>query len=132
MPSQIPENTQAKGLPIYSSTPNTGAYRCGTPGCECRENICHRRQSVDMGTDSISFQIKQYLNCGSEHLIYLIECPCQKRYVGRTINTLRNRINQHRYNTKRNYLKHTVSKHFSMYHKSDRSLMKITPIKKNS
>lgn len=30
-------------------------------------------------------QIKSYLNCNSDHVIYILKCPCSLVYVGKTI-----------------------------------------------
>ena len=68
-----------------------------------------------------SFKIKPLITCGSDHVTYVIECPCNLQYVGRTTRQLKIRINEHLKNIKNSFPNHSVSKHFASHHASDPS-----------
>ena len=69
-----------------------------------------------------NFQIKPLITCDSDHVTYVIECPCPLQYVGRTTRKLRIRINEHLANIRNDFPNHSVSRHFSEFHKSDPTL----------
>lgn len=75
-----------------------------------------------------TFQIFSKLSCDFSHVIYLLECPCHLQYVGRTYQTLRARMNNHRYNILHGYQKHSVSRHAASHYKCDFTNFSITPI----
>ena len=65
-----------------------------------------------------SFRIRHPFTCNSSNIIYLITCSqCGKQYVGKTLNTLRERMNQHRSSIKINQQRY-ISKHFNLEHHS--------------
>lgn len=68
------------------------------------------------------FNIKPLITCDSDHVTYVLECPCSLQYVGRTTRQLKVRIGEHLANIKNGYPNHSVSRHFKMYHNSDPSL----------
>lgn len=51
-----------------------------------------------------TFKIKTHLNCSSNFIINLLECPCKLQYVGRTMMTQRNRMNKHRHNVSKGFI----------------------------
>lgn len=58
------------------------------------------------------FRFNQNLNCNSKNVIYLIVCShCDRKYVGETGNTVRERFNGHRRDVK-NDIKTNVADHF--------------------
>lgn len=79
------------------------------------------------------FTIKPLITCNSNHVTYVLECPCSLQYVGRTTQKLRVRINEHVANISKGLLNHSVSRHFGMFHNRDPHLVtfygidKITP-----
>ncbi|XP_044132751.1 olfactory receptor 1009-like [Bufo gargarizans] len=52
-------------------------------------------------------------------VIYLVQCPCSRQYIGRTKRALRVRISEHIANIKKGYLKHSLSRHFKEAHGQD-------------
>lgn len=70
------------------------------------------------------------MNCGSSNVIYVIQCKCGLQYVGRTTQTLRMRVNNHRYNVINGYDKHSMSRHASSKHNCNFEDFLITPIEK--
>lgn len=78
------------------------------------------------------FDIKPLITCDSDHVTYVLECPCSLQYVGRTTRQLKVRINEHLTNIKKGYPNHSVSRHFKLYHDSDPSLCTFYGIDKIS
>ncbi|MEE6521975.1 hypothetical protein FKM82_020351 [Ascaphus truei] len=75
-----------------------------------------------------TFKIKQYMNCHTEYVIYLLECPCGLQYVGKTKRAIKTRILEHLSNIRRGVLTHSVSKHFALFHNSSTKGLKFTGI----
>lgn len=63
-------------------------------------------------TAGVKHPIKHFLTCSSDHVIYVLQCPCKYLYVGETTMQCRTRINKHKstIRTRRGDL--PVAKHF--------------------
>lgn len=57
------------------------------------------------------YDLKHFLTCNSEWVVYIIWCPCKLLYVGETSLDLKTRLNQHRYTIRKKRLDLPVSKH---------------------
>ncbi|XP_078523015.1 uncharacterized protein LOC144792032 [Lissotriton helveticus] len=69
----------------------TGTYPCS--GCvNCASII----KGSKITANERSVNIKSFINCRTTNIIYLIQCPCQKSYVGETSREVRLRLNEHR------------------------------------
>lgn len=44
---------------------------------------------------SVEFRIKNFINCATSRIIYMLECPCKKYYIGKTKRQLRIHIGEH-------------------------------------
>lgn len=62
----------------------------------------------------------------------MLECSCGLQYVGRTAQTLRARINKHRSNVGRGFLKRSISRNALTHHDCDFTEFKVTPIEQIS
>ncbi|CAJ0964495.1 unnamed protein product, partial [Ranitomeya imitator] len=75
-----------------------GSTRKGTFPClHCLQ--CSNISKGDTFTHPRSgkrFPIRNYYNCDSTYVIYLIKCPCGLGYVGETTQHIRDRISQHK------------------------------------
>lgn len=89
---------------------NVGSYKCRSGRCLCCRTIAHKTTFMS-NRNKTSFPIKQHMTCQSSYVIYLIECSCGLQYVGRTTQELHCRLNQYRYNIRRLYQKHGLSRH---------------------
>lgn len=72
----------------------TGSYPCGHGTCRqcCRHN---KSKTVTSFSTGRVYSRKNYINCHSKHVIYVIKCKaCQMQYVGCTIHSLRVRISE--------------------------------------
>lgn len=70
----------------------TDMYSCG----HCQ--ICtfvDRTQVFNDADKQKNFKIKRFINCSTTKLIYMIECPCKKVYIGKTKHQLRICIGEH-------------------------------------
>lgn len=96
----------------------TGSYMCGLNTCK----QCHKHKkstSVTSFTTNKTYAIKQYINCSSKSVVYVIQCSaCNLQYVGCTIRPLRVRISEHVNDTTNTNAKNilNVSKHFREVH----------------
>lgn len=90
------------------------------------------RKTLNSKVTQQEFTIKP-LTCNSNHVTYVLECPCSLQYVGRTTRKLRVRINEHVAKISKSFLNHSASRHFRMFHNRDPRLLtfygidKITP-----
>lgn len=100
----------------------TGYYQCKK--CQvCSLDSCRDRKIsgfVSTST-SCSFQVKPFITCSSEGVVYLIQCPCGLKYVGRTKRALQVRLNEHIGNIRRGFKNHSVSRHYDEVHHRDPS-----------
>ncbi|OCT92849.1 hypothetical protein XELAEV_18015915mg, partial [Xenopus laevis] len=62
------------------------------------------------------------------NVIYLLQCPCNLQYIGRTGRCLKTRIGEHMNNIKKGILTHSVSAYFKSHHNSDPSLLTFAGI----
>ena len=89
-----------------------GFVPCGSPRCK----TCQHTSPSDTFTSSVtkkSYHIRQHLSCTSSKLVYLITCrKCNKQYVGQTEQSLRQRMNSHRFSINHN-TDTPVAKHFN-------------------
>lgn len=87
----------------------------------CRKcNVCHHntggRQKMLTFTSIVTsrvYHMKQFPTCSSQYIVYLITCPCDKKYVGCTIRTFSIRVNEHIAGIKGGKNKHTVPRHYN-------------------
>ena len=77
-----------------------------------------------------TFKIRPLITCGSDHVTYVLECPCSLQYVGRTTRQLKTRIKEHLANIKKSFPNHSVSRHFASHHGSDPGLCTFYAIDK--
>uniref|UniRef100_A0A803J6K6 GIY-YIG domain-containing protein n=1 Tax=Xenopus tropicalis TaxID=8364 RepID=A0A803J6K6_XENTR len=87
-----------------------GNYRCGRKRCKACHflNVSKKFNSTHTGAE---FQIKQYLNCLSKEVVYLITCSCGSQYVGKTVRNVSVRILEHVSAIESGDLRSAVSKH---------------------
>ena len=98
----IPKNTQVK-------TPSS----CKNPRCATCSHFLEGTSFKSTNTKQV-FRIRHPFTCTSFKIIYLITCSiCSKQYVGATMRTLKNRMNQHRSSIKRKQDRY-ISKHFNL------------------
>ena len=104
----------------------------------CRKcNICKvnqfqgRRIESFQSTQTLkSYPIDSFITCSSDHVIYLIQCPCTKQYIGRTKREVHVRLEEHVGNIRRGYPKHNLSKHYDICHKRNLEGTLFVPIVK--
>ncbi|CAH2285173.1 Hypothetical predicted protein, partial [Pelobates cultripes] len=110
--------------PTHFLNKNKGFYGCGS--ClACRETNSTKRHITSFTyKDKKEFTIKDQLTCFSKCVIYILKCPCNLIYVGRTIRCLHTRIAEHVRNIKKGLETHSVSQHYKKCHNSNpRNLM---------
>lgn len=99
-----------------------GYYKCGR--CRvCRLNSVPSRRTLKFTSSSTQEEhdIKPFITCATEGVVYLLQCPCGLQYVGRTRRPLSVRLNEHITNIINGFPKHSVSKHYLVSHNKDPS-----------
>lgn len=77
---------------------------------------CQKFSSTNTGQE---FEIKDFISCRTEGVVYALQCSCSLQYIGRTKRPMWKRIREHIQNIRKGYPKHSVSKHFDRYHNRD-------------
>lgn len=124
-PSKLKKHTKGPNM-TYNG--NIGSYKCQISRCLCCNEIEHKKISFKSNKNGETHNIKYHLDCSSQYVIYLLECCCNKQYVGRTIQKLRCRITKHRANIRNAIMQHSVSRHISQYHQGEKHPFTVTPI----
>lgn len=125
-PSKFQLKNVASKMPIRKG--KLGSFKCQNKRCLCCATISHNKKTFKSNNTGESFEIKQSLNCDSTHVIYILECTCSLQYVGRTKQTLRARLNKHRFNITHSFQQHSVSRHAAQIHECKMDQFCITPI----
>ncbi|OCT72087.1 hypothetical protein XELAEV_18035061mg [Xenopus laevis] len=91
-------------------------HKCGH--CKCCKFIkkCTHINHINNGK---KYKIRNFINCQTKAVIYLIECECSIRYVGKTKRALGTRILEHVGDIRRKSTKSTVACHFNSVHGGD-------------
>lgn len=94
--------------------------------CKCCSIIQHGAKTFTSVSTNETFNIKYPLTRQSSFVVYLLQCKCGYQYVGRTMQKLQSRMNQHRSNIKKGFLLHSVLRHCSERHANEQ--FPLTPI----
>nr|XP_008123603.1 PREDICTED: uncharacterized protein LOC103282659 [Anolis carolinensis] len=87
----------------------TGKFKCGhCDVCGLTSNI----KQFQHPSLPIKINLKNYMTCSSENVIYVIRCPCDLLYIGMTSRSLKIRIQEHHSKIKRGSLDSTLYTHF--------------------
>ncbi|XP_071982900.1 peroxisomal membrane protein PMP34 isoform X2 [Engystomops pustulosus] len=125
---------------VQPATHTTGGHKIrGTFSCgEC--NICQYMANTDSlinPANERAYRLKQYINCKTKNVVYLIKCTCPKFYVGQTTQPLKKRIQQHlsTVNMAKKHFKQdksltSVAMHFLNFHNSYCKGIKIYGLEK--
>lgn len=100
---------------LTSSKPPFGMHACG----HCK--ICkyvHQTNQFTNPRGGKDFKIKQFINCSTTRVIYMLTCPCNKNYIGKTKRALRIRIGEHIAGIKKDD-ERPISLHFAKFHNRD-------------
>jgi len=87
-----------------------GNYPCG----HCAQ--CHNTWRTPVfrhPRSGKSFSVKGFITCSTENVIYLVKCPCDKIYIGKTTRVLKQRISEHKSSIRRNDINYPVARHFN-------------------
>lgn len=96
-PSRLKKTRTDKINHSCGTVPRIGSFRCNKERCKCCSIIMHNTSEVQSFTTKKVFQLRNFLDCGSDNVIYVIVCSCGLQYVGKTTQPLRVRMNNHRF-----------------------------------
>lgn len=120
-------------LPVKASFfPETIGYhpckRCNV----CRYNLYGRKrtETFQSSVTSITYPMKHFTTCATRFIVYLITCPCNKQYVGRTIRAFSICVNEHITAIKFGRTNHSVPRHYLEHHAKNPSGTKFQIIDK--
>ncbi|XP_066454507.1 uncharacterized protein [Eleutherodactylus coqui] len=103
-----------------------GTFPCGD--CSVCESIL-RSSSFRSAVRNKTFEIRDYINCKSNNVIYMATCTCPKNYIGKTTQQLRRRIQGHLGNINRKEAT-PLSNHMRSVHQGDISQLKFQGLEK--
>lgn len=72
--------------------PLKGMYAC--EHCQICKFVEKTENFIDTNQSEM-FQIKNVINCATSRVVYMLECPCKKYYIGKAKRQLRIRIGEH-------------------------------------
>ncbi|OCT55731.1 hypothetical protein XELAEV_18004497mg [Xenopus laevis] len=101
-----------------------GCYKCG----DCLACPFVRKSTTLYGRlDIEEYTIKQFINCKTMGVIYVMECKCGMRYVGKTKREFRRRILEH-VGDVRNKRNTTIANHINTHHSGNSGVMKFIAV----
>lgn len=103
----------------------TGFYKCRR--CKACKTVRDKTKTATSFPSVVTggeYDIRQFITCDTRYVTYLLMCPCNFQYVGRTTRTLAKRVGEHIDNIKKGFKHHSVSNHFRLMHK-DPSLLRF-------
>lgn len=71
-----------------------GNHRCGH--CNHCSNMINANYFTDV-TSGHTFDINAFINCNTSYVVYRLECPCGRFYIGRTKRKLKARLAEHKH-----------------------------------
>lgn len=93
----------------YIGSKRNGCFPCLQ--CSNCANLIKREEFIHPTTGR-TYKIKHFLTCKSEYVIYVIQCPCNKLYVGETTMQCRQRMNNHKSTIRTQKVELPVAQHF--------------------
>lgn len=85
-------------------------------------NICKYVHKTDVFTNTDGTKkckIKQFINCSTTSVIYMLCCLCNKMYIGKTKRQLRIRIGEHIASIKKQDDERPLALHFTQFHQGN-------------
>lgn len=122
-PSQIKLGNKNNEMVHTMNSIACGSFKCKHIKCKCCLNITNDVSRIQSNSNKKIFSIKDHLDCGSINVIYVISCKCGLQYVGKTSQTLRMCMNNHRHN-----IRYSVSRHAAVRHACKIEDFTITPV----
>lgn len=58
------------------------------------------------------YKIKEFINCMSTHVVYMLKCPCGMIYIGQTKRNLKLRIAKHKAAIRNGNMDYTIARHY--------------------
>lgn len=58
------------------------------------------------------YKIKEFINCTSTHVIYMLKCPCGLIYIGQTKRNLKLRIAEHKAAIRNGNIDYAIARHY--------------------
>ncbi|OCT70275.1 hypothetical protein XELAEV_18037196mg [Xenopus laevis] len=129
VPSCLPLTIQKQQSDPFNTGISNGFFACRTcKGCKTSK-VNERNVTIfKSNITNAEFAMKDIITCNSNNVIYLLQCPCNLQYIGRTNRHLKIRIGEHMNNIKKGLMTHCVSAHFKVHHNPDPSLLKFIGI----
>lgn len=115
--SYVKENTKT-----YFSA--NGFHNCGHCKACQDSNILKRKRILKefiSQDERQTYKLRDFSTCNTKNVVYLIQCPCGLRYVGRTSTKLKTRIREHWRNIRIGLHTHNLSIHYKLKHNQNPS-----------
>ena len=109
-------HNRASNIPVLFNM--VGFNKCKQSRCKACAFMQHGKSSFT-SVAGHTYNIKQFISCGTQFVVYGLRCPCGLIYVGRTVRAMRTRFGEHRRFIEQKKDKHSVPRHFCKAHGGD-------------
>ena len=76
------------------------------------------------------YKIRDFINCNTTHVIYMLKCPCGKVYVGQTKRNLKVRIAEHKAAIRNGNMEYAIARHYKERNHGSTASLKFMGIEK--
>lgn len=100
----------------------SGFDNCGKCKACVESGILKRKRikkNLSASNGKTIYKLGDFSTCNTEGVVYMIECPCGKRYIGRTCRKVKTRIREHWQNIRLGVMTHNLSNHYKEKHNHD-------------
>lgn len=94
----------------FLATPKRGTYPCLS--CVNCNNVI-KGDYISHPRSGSKIKISGYFTCDSQHVVYMLKCPCGSVYVGKTIRPVKKRICEHKSAIRNRDVRSPVARHFA-------------------
>ncbi|OCT56386.1 hypothetical protein XELAEV_18000164mg [Xenopus laevis] len=116
-------------MPTWLPKPIKGMHKCGH--CKCCKYVKKFNNFTHLYNRKV-YNINSFINCQTTAVIYVIECSCPLRYVGKTFRTIGKSVLEHVNDIKREVQKSAVARHFKNVHGGNTNDLKMFRIEQVS
>lgn len=111
----------------WLTNPVFGNYRCGR--CAHCSNTHNTKVFTHPHTGE-KHNIKEFINCLSTHVVYMLKCPCGLIYIGQTKRNLKLRIAEHKAAIRNNNMEYAIARHYKERNHGSASTLKFLGIER--
>lgn len=98
----------------------SGFFNCAKCKACTEAGMTNRKKNIQsIEHNGVSYNIQDFSTCDSINVIYVLICPCNLWYIGRTSRKLKTRVREHCRNIRLGLETHSVPAHYKIHHNRD-------------